>query len=652
MKSQIACHRYHRPVLIALLSALMLPASGPGLHAMEKTVDLKQRAEQLKSLRWGMFVCWSFSTFSGMEWTPGMTDLKAFAATDMDVEQWIRTAKEAEMGYILFLTKHHDGFCLWDTKTTDRKVTKAPLGRDVLAEVRKACDKYGIKLALYFSEGDWTWPGAVDGRGWRHGSSHNPEMKKAQLKELLTGYGPIEFIWFDHAVGDGGLSHKETAAFVKSLQPGCLVGFNHGDQEGADIRLGERGRPGAAEDKSAAGFAMNQLGTGYLLAEFTYPILPAHEGGAQWFYSLPKHDDLCMPTEHIYADYLGAIKYGNIFSLDVGPNYEGRLRDIDVKTLRQVGQMIREKAPMPDLGALYLKEIQEKFLMWRFGMFLHFNIATFSNREWATGHEDPLLFKPDKLDCGQWADAAKAAGMKYAVLTVKHTEGYPLWDSRWTTHDIAAFKNYKNGNGDIVAKFVKAFRSRGLKIGFYYCFPGDYSKGKLAEGQTDLHGLPPEATNDYVGFIEKQLAELLSQYGDIDLLWCDQYSNKYTRDQWPRIKAYIKSLQPRCIVLGNNARSLAESDILSYEFPWKPILPPEGNTIPSEVCDTLQGAWFWHPNIRADQIQSAEEIVKMLKLCNSRRANYLLNVPPNRDGLIPDLYVERLKEIGQMRGVK
>ena len=73
------------------------------------------------------------------------------------------------MGYILFLTKHHDGFCLWDTKTTDRKVTKAPLGRDVLAELRKSCDKHGIKLALYFSEGDWTWPGAVDGKGGKGG---------------------------------------------------------------------------------------------------------------------------------------------------------------------------------------------------------------------------------------------------------------------------------------------------------------------------------------------------------------------------------------------------------------------------------------------------------------------------------------------------
>ena len=75
-------------------------------------------------------------------------------------------------------------------------------------------------------------------------------------------------------MGTGGLSHKETAAFVKSLQPGCFVGFNNGDQEGADIRLGERGRPGTLDDMSAAGFAATQRGSGYKLAEFTYPILP------------------------------------------------------------------------------------------------------------------------------------------------------------------------------------------------------------------------------------------------------------------------------------------------------------------------------------------------------------------------------------------
>jgi alpha-L-fucosidase len=329
---------------ILIVSALLAFATSA------PAVDMTRRAEELKSLRWGMFICWSFSTFSGKEWTPGVTDVSFFKATGCDTDQWARTAKEAGMGYILFLTKHHDGFCLWDTKTTDRKVTKSPLGRDVLAALKKSCDKHGIKLALYFSEGDWTWPGAADGKGWKAGVGRNPEMKKAQLKELLTQYGPVEYLWFDHAVGDGGLSHAETIAFCKSLQPGCFIGFNHGDQAGADIRLGEMGRPGPLDDHAAAGPHMKDAPSkNYRLAEFTYPILPPHKGGAMWFYSLPIHNGLCHPAEKLYRDYLGAVKYGNIFSLDVGPDYAGRLRETDVRTLRQVGEMIRSNAPEPSV---------------------------------------------------------------------------------------------------------------------------------------------------------------------------------------------------------------------------------------------------------------------------------------------------------------
>ena len=319
-------------------------------------VDMAKRADELKSLHWGMFICWSFSTYSGKEWTPGVTKIDLFAAKDCDTDQWAKTAKDAGMGYILFLTKHHDGFCLWDTKTTDRKVTKAPLGRDVLAELRKSCDKYGIKLALYVSEGEWRQPGGLDDSATpepkqRNQGGKNAELKKAQLKELLTQYGPIEYIWFDHAVGEGGLSHKETIAWCKSFQPGCFVGFNHGDQEGADIRLGEMGKPGPLADNSGAGYNKGVPSKNYLLAEFTYPILPKHKGGAMWFYSLPEHDKLCLPAEKIYADYLGAVKYGNIFSLDVGPDYNGRLRAIDVETLRKVGEMIRTQAAAPATSA-------------------------------------------------------------------------------------------------------------------------------------------------------------------------------------------------------------------------------------------------------------------------------------------------------------
>jgi len=339
-----------RKTILSVLCMIMLTAIGcqttNSIVTNPAKVDMDKRTKELQDLRFGMFICWSFSTFSGKEWTPGIKDVSFFKATEVDTDQWARTAKEAGMGYILFLTKHHDGFCLWNTKTTDRKVTNAPLGRDVLAELKKSCDKYGIKLALYFSEGEWRSPGGLDhpettGKKEANQGGNDPELKKAQLKELLTQYGPIEYIWFDHAVGTGGLCHEDTIKFCKSLQPGCFIGFNHGDQKGCDIRLGEMGKPGPLTDNSGAGYNKGTPSKDYRLAEFTYPILPKHKGGAMWFYSLPEHDNLCKSAEDIYKDYLGAKKYGNVFALDVGPDYAGKIRKIDVETLRKVGEMIR-----------------------------------------------------------------------------------------------------------------------------------------------------------------------------------------------------------------------------------------------------------------------------------------------------------------------
>src|SRR5210317_946310 len=83
-------------------------------------------------------------------------------------------------------------------------------------------------------------------------------------------------------------------------------------------------------------------------------------------------------------------------------------------------------------GCNSIAKLQDEFLNWKFGMFIHFNVATFADREWATGREDPAIFAPEKLNCNQWLDAAASAGMKYAVLTVKHTGGWCLWDSKHT----------------------------------------------------------------------------------------------------------------------------------------------------------------------------------------------------------------------------
>lgn len=302
-----------------------------------------------------------------------------------------------------------------------------------------------------------------------------------------------------------------------------------------------------------------------------------------------------------------------------------------------------------------LAKLREEFLSWKFGMFLHLNVATFNGQEWANGYEDPLSFAPDKLDCGQWADAAKAAGMKYAVLTVKHTGGWCLWDSAHTTHDITAFKNYKEGKGDIVREFVDAFRQRGIKIGFYYCGPGDWDNNNgnsLKPGQSSLHGMPPEAAGDYQGFVKKQFSELLTNYGPVDLIWFDAYAVKFNSEQWRDIKAHMKKLQPQCIVIANRAHDFNDTDIYGYEYPVfkdERGYPPAGNTIPSEVCDTITNndTWFWQPSSEP-HLRSAENIVAMLRKCNGLRANYLLNCAPDRHGRMPEAFVNRLKETSDL----
>jgi alpha-L-fucosidase len=116
--------------------------------------------------------------------------------------------------------------------------------------------------------------------------------------------------------------------------------------------------------------------------------------------------------------------------------------------------------------------------------------------------------------------------------------------------------------------------------------------------------------------------------------------------------AYIRSLQPRCIVEANNARNLVESDVLSFEYPWRSELPARDNTSPAEVCDTIQtGArWFWSEVRQPSDLQPASAIVAKIRVCNRRNANYLLDVQPDRDGLISGPQLERLREVGKLLG--
>lgn len=297
-----------------------------------------------------------------------------------------------------------------------------------------------------------------------------------------------------------------------------------------------------------------------------------------------------------------------------------------------------------------LNALQKDFLTWKFGMFIHFNMSTFVPGGWATGKEDPLKFNPENLDIGQWADAAKSANMKYGILTVKHTGGWCLWRSETTDHDVSAFKNYKNGNGDIVKEFVDAFRSRGLKVGLYYCFPlwGDLWKGYMTLPSKEY----TSGKLDALALIKAHFKELLTNYGEIDLVWIDQFGSNnggLKNGDWKKVKEYIHQLQPNCLVIANTCKDYNNSDIYGYEYPYSLSLPKEGNTKVAEVCDKLNSGWFANPGAQAVPVRTADYIVnKMLLPLVNNNSNYLLNCSPEKTGKLHPETVKFLGEVGKL----
>ena len=298
-----------------------------------------------------------------------------------------------------------------------------------------------------------------------------------------------------------------------------------------------------------------------------------------------------------------------------------------------------------------LKAMQEDFLSWKFGMFMHFNMSTFVPGGWSSGKEDPLLFNPTEMDFGQWADAALDAKMKYGILTVKHTGGWCLWDTKTADRDITWFKNYKDGKGDLVKEFTDAYRSRGLKVGLYYCFPlwgGDTWK-KYQTLPADNYA---EGTVDALAMIKEHFTELLTNYGDIDMVWIDQSGSDkggLKDGDWEKIKGHMHKLQPNCLVIANNATDLNKSDIVAYEYPYSLELPKAGNSAPTEVCDKLNQGWFANPESPAVPIRTADYVVnKMLRPLNDNNANLLLNCAPDKRGILHEDVVDLLKQVGNM----
>lgn len=187
---------------------------------------LQPSAGQLQLIErgYGMFIHFGVNTFNQIEWSDGRLPASSFNPTALDCDQWIQTAKEAGFRHVILITKHHDGFCLWDSAYTDYDVASSPVKTDIVAEVAKACRKYGVKLGLYYSLWDRKEP------------SHNDKdpakyvaFMKNQLTELLTNYGDVCELWFDGGWGkpDADWNIPALYAHIKTIQPDCQITVNH-----------------------------------------------------------------------------------------------------------------------------------------------------------------------------------------------------------------------------------------------------------------------------------------------------------------------------------------------------------------------------------------------------------------------------------------
>ena len=295
------------------------------------------------------------------------------------------------------------------------------------------------------------------------------------------------------------------------------------------------------------------------------------------------------------------------------------------------------------------------FVADRFGMFIHWGLYSMPARhEWIKMRERITdekynkyfkYFNPDMFDAKDWARRAKEAGMKYAVLTTRHHEGFCMFDSKYTEYKVT---NTPAGR-DLVREYVDAFRAEGLKIGFYYSlldwYHPDYTIDHNHPRRDDPDAEQQNEGRDmhkYAEYMRNQVTELLTNYGKIDILWFDFSFGKAAndkpwmqgkgRDDW-EAEALIKTardLQPDIII---DNRTGLEQDLWTPEQyqPQHWIKHPEtGEYVVWEACQTFSGSWGYHRD--ESTWKSPEMLIQMLINTVSLGGNLLMNVGPTSRG--------------------
>lgn len=283
--------------------------------------------------------------------------------------------------------------------------------------------------------------------------------------------------------------------------------------------------------------------------------------------------------------------------------------------------------------------------------FVHFGMNTFTNREWGTGKENPDLFNPTNFDAEQWAKTLSENGFGTLILTAKHHDGFCLWPSKYTKHDIAS-SPYKNGNGDIVKAVSEACEKYNIDFGVYLS-PWDRHE--------ETYGTPA-----YNKFYMNQLRELLTNYGEISEIWFDGAKGEDAKDMEYNFEAWwslVRKLQPNALIFsdaGPDIRWIGNEHGFAGRTNWStvnrdsitigkagqgPYLNSGEKGAPDWVvgeCDvSIRPGWFYHPE-EDDEVKTVTELTEIYLKSVGRNCTLLLNIPPDKTGQFHPTDVKRL----------
>ena len=322
--------------------------------------NLKAR-EQFKNDRFGLFIHWGASSVLGAgEWVMNNRNIQVgdykklinfFNPQQFDAKAWVSMAKNAGMKYIVFITRHHDGFSNWDTKYSDWKITNTPYGKDVLKQLAEECSKQGLKLGLYYSTLDWSrddYPHETGRTGQKNGRSEKGnfdsyfQFMKNQLTELLTNYGPIMSIWldghWDQTNPEGSADrtsridwrYNEFYGLIHKLQPQCMIGNNHhlDPIPGEDFQMFEKDLPG-----------QNKTGLSYQAPSEQMPLETCETMNDSWGFNITDHH--YKSSKEIIHYLANAASLGANLLLNVGPMPNGQIQKEFVDTLKAVGDWMK-----------------------------------------------------------------------------------------------------------------------------------------------------------------------------------------------------------------------------------------------------------------------------------------------------------------------